>query len=196
MPITGDFAKLEKALMELGALGRPAIVQVAAANIGQAFVTEVQLGFRKAVDPYGNPWAPLAKKRKRQGKKKRGDKILRDTGRLANSINVSSDGNSAKVGTNVEYAAYHQYGTGGHKASTRVQAVDKSGRFKEKDAFGKRKTGIVGIKLLEFKEGGGKIPARPFLPMDSLPASYAAEATRIVKLVVKNASPMLVGAAE
>ena len=121
--------------------------------------------------PVRQPWAPLAKKRKRHGKKKRGDKILRDTGRLANSISASNDGNSAKVGTNVEYAAYHQYGTGGHKASMRVQTVGKNGRFKSKNSFGKRKGGVIGIKLLEFKEGGGKIPARPFLPMDSLPAS-------------------------
>lgn len=117
MPLNGDFAKLDRAIAELAALGNPRVVSVAAANVAQAVVAEVQLGFRKQQDPYGAAWAPLKRDRarnkkaaKKNGKSSKG-KILRDTGRLANSITGRASSNQVVVGTNVEYAAYHQYGT-------------------------------------------------------------------------------------
>lgn len=117
MPLDGDFDKLDRAIAELASLGNGRIVSVAAANVAQALVAEVQLGFRKQADPYGAPWAPLKRDRKRNidAGKKRGrsskGKILRDTGRLANSITGVAVGGQVTVGTNVECASYHQYGT-------------------------------------------------------------------------------------
>jgi phage gpG-like protein len=73
--------------------------------------TKVQQGFRESVDPSGNPWRELAEdtvKSRRKGKKKRGPKILIDTGRLRNSISAKSDDQGFKIGTNVEYGVYHQ----------------------------------------------------------------------------------------
>jgi phage gpG-like protein len=61
----------------------------------------VQLGFRKGVDPYGKPWAPL---------KRRNGKPLRDTGRLANSFTARPTAEGFVVGTNTDYAPHHQWG--------------------------------------------------------------------------------------
>ena len=193
MPVTGDFAKLDKAINELSKLANPALVQVAATGIAQALATEVQLGFRKEQDPDGNKWPALKAKRKRKGKGKRGNKILRDTGRLANSITGRATGNTAVVGTNVSYGPYHQYGTGGHKASSRAQPTNKKGRFVAKEKAGKVKRGAVAVKLIQFKEGGGKIPARPFLPMATLPESYASEIGYVITQVLKRSAPGFFG---
>jgi phage virion morphogenesis protein len=82
-------------------------------GIGQVLVTETDLAFRAQADPWGNAWAKLSEvtlQRRRKGKGKGSNKILRDTGRLANSINYRADAASVSVGTNVVYAAMHQFG--------------------------------------------------------------------------------------
>lgn len=194
MPVTGDFAKLDKALLQLGKLGSPGLVNVCAANVGEAMVTEVRFGFRKGQDPDGNPWAPIKRQRRRKGKGKGGNKILRDTGRLANSISAQVTGGTVIVGTNVEYGPYHQYGTAGHSADfSRKQAVDSRGKFTSK-LKGKRKA--VDSRVLTFKEGNGAIPPRPFLPMQALPKTYAAEIAYVITQVMKRAAPGFLGAAE
>lgn len=117
MPVTGDFARLARLIQELGTLGGPTVIARAAFGAQAALVTEVQLSFREERTPYGEKWAGLKKDRARNkkaskvnGKSAKG-KILRDTGRLANSITGTVDGASARVGTNVVYGRYHQEGT-------------------------------------------------------------------------------------
>ncbi len=69
----------------------------------------------------GGKWKALSKateRSRRKGRKNRGNKILQDSARLRNSVSpAQKDGNifrlentSVEVGTNVEYAAIHQYG--------------------------------------------------------------------------------------
>ena len=195
MPVTGDWSKLEKAIHELSKLGSPRVTDIAAKNVAVAMTTEVQLTFRKEQTPDGSGWAPLKRGRSRKGGGKGRGKILRDTGRLANSITGVAAGNSVIVGTNVEYAPYHQFGTKGHGAAFgRKQAVDSRGAFTNKTK-GKRKT--VAERVLTFKDGGGAIPARPFLPLDTLPAAWQNSAARVIVEVLKQTAPMLLsGAAE
>lgn len=76
-------------------------------------------------------------------------KILQRSGRLAGSITPSSDGTSATVGTNVVYAAIHQFG-----GETKAHVIEP--RFKNALAFG-------GIFAKRVNHPGSKIPARPFL---------------------------------
>jgi len=81
--------------------------------IGSALADNIRLTFHDGRDPWGRPWAPLspatlAKRRKGNGSGE--DRPLRDTGRLMNSIIHHATRNSVTVGTNVEYAATHQYG--------------------------------------------------------------------------------------
>lgn len=75
--------------------------------------------------------------------------ILQDTGRLASSISPSSDATSAMVGTNVKYAAIHQFG-----GQTRPHVIRP--KNKRALAFGGRVVRSV-------NHPGSNIPARPFL---------------------------------
>lgn len=119
------------------------------ARIGAAILSQVQLGFRAGRAPTGEAWAPL---------KSRSGQPLRDTGRLRNSIIPKADSEGVTVGTNVSYAAVHQFGA-------TIRPKNKP--------------------FLMFKTGDGRfvrtkkvvVPARPFLPIDangqaSLPRSY------------------------
>lgn len=117
MPLTGNFAALERMSQDLARLASPAVTLRVALAIKEVLVTEVRLSMRKEQTPYGDALAPLKRDRTRNKKaaKKNGrsskGKILRDTGRLANSIAGSIDGARVMVGTNVKYGAFHQYGT-------------------------------------------------------------------------------------
>lgn len=81
------------------------------------------------------------------------NKILQSSGRLASSIQAQSDANSAVVGTNLVYAAIHQFGgkTGPHQ----IRPLNKKAL-----AFG-------GIVRKVVNHPGSKIPARPFLQLTS-----------------------------
>lgn len=86
-------------------------------TIGRTIVTSnIPLQFRNESDPYGLRWKALSKKtqaRRRKGKRKnKRNKILRDTGHLAKSFTFQARKNTLLIGTNVEYAAHHQFGTG------------------------------------------------------------------------------------
>ena len=102
---------LDEAIARLDEIGQRArdlrpVLAVAAEDLK----TLVDDSFEQSRAPDGSPWAPLASStvaRRRQGS----SKPLIDTGRLRNSINASSGPSSLKVGTNVPYAAYHQFGT-------------------------------------------------------------------------------------
>lgn len=83
---------------------------------------------------------------------------LRDTNRLMNSFTIKADQNSVVVGTNVEYAATHQYGAAKFSFGTVVAKVPAHyrtfrGRFQIKVKAHDRK----------MKLPWGNIPARPFM---------------------------------
>lgn len=80
---------------------------------------------------------------------KRDGMILQKSGRLANSIVEYSDNDTAVVGTNVEYAAIHQFG-----GETRPHVILP--RNKQALAFN-------GRVVKKVNHPGSKIPARPFL---------------------------------
>lgn len=71
-------------------------------GIGRVLKSNVQLGFKLSRSPAGAPWKPL---------KVRKGKPLRDTGILRNSIDYSAGKTEVEIGTNVDYAPYHQFGT-------------------------------------------------------------------------------------
>lgn len=80
---------------------------------------------------------------------KRDGMILQKSGRLVNSIVEYSDNDSAVVGTNIEYAAIHQFG-----GETRPHEIRP--RNKQALAFN-------GRVVKKVNHPGSKIPARPFL---------------------------------
>lgn len=64
--------------------------------------------FEKETSPFGEKWKPLssATLQKSKGIKKK----LVDKGKLVNSIHTSHTATSATIGTNIKYAAIHQFG--------------------------------------------------------------------------------------
>ena len=83
----------------------------------------------------------------------RNHKILQKTGRLRNSITEASDNDSARVGTNVAYAAIHNFG--GQTAAHMIYP-----RHKKALAWA---TGAHPVKSV--KHPGSRIPARPFMQL-------------------------------
>lgn len=77
--------------------------------------------FRKSVEPYGKPWAPVYRNRKRdrrarakraaKGLPPRADKPLVDTGRLRASVAAYPTSTGLRVVLPPTYASFHQEGT-------------------------------------------------------------------------------------
>ncbi len=94
----------------------------------------------------GRPrWEPSARAKNENGA------TLQKSGRLASSITTDYDASSVVIGSNVEYAAIHQFG-GKTKAHT-IRPVKAKAL-----AFG-------GSVVKSVNHPGSTIPARPFLPV-------------------------------
>lgn len=132
--------------------------------IGAAWADFSRLSFTESATPTGKAWAPLTS---RQGQP------LLDTGRLRNSITHLVQGNTLEIGTNWPWAHVHQFG---------AEIVP------------------VRAKLLRFTVGGARgrdrvvfakkvvIPARPFLPVSDIPASWREVAVQIISSFVSSAT--------
>ena len=72
--------------------------------IGAYGVSSTQMRFRQGVSPDGDPWQKSARVNATGGQ------TLVDTGRLRNSIFSETTSHSAAWGTNLIYAAAHQFG--------------------------------------------------------------------------------------
>ena len=99
------------------------------------------------------------------GIKHRQGRVLRDSGALQNSISERADDDTAEVGTNLVYAAIHQFGGEIKRAARSQQAY-----------FHQRKNGSVGNRFVKksrsnFSQwvtiGSGVVnmPARPYLSL-------------------------------
>lgn len=103
--ISATDRELRAALARLAAFGRdPAPVLKV---IGQDLITSTQERIRDQVTPEGTAWPAL---RPDYAAAKRGSGILVESGRLIGSFTRKVDGRELLVGTNVLYAAIHQFG--------------------------------------------------------------------------------------
>jgi phage virion morphogenesis protein len=112
---------------------RPALEE-----IGAHIEASTKLNFSGQHDPFGNAWPSLSDVTlARRRKKGKGAQILRDTGRLMNSINHQVNSNSVEIGPDeVVYAAMQQFGA-------------------KQGAFGRNKRGAP--------IPWGDVPPRPFM---------------------------------
>lgn len=136
-------------------LGGPERTRALAA-LGGVLANRIRLGFRMGQSPYGAAWLPI-------NPAFRTGQPLRDTGRLQRSINAQVQGDAVLVGTNVRYAATHQFGA--------TIKPKKAARL----AIPLANKGLVMSK-------GVTIPARPFMPIQGgqvvLPPAWAKSALR------------------
>ncbi|RUW41520.1 phage virion morphogenesis protein [Mesorhizobium sp. M2A.F.Ca.ET.015.02.1.1] len=147
-------------------------------EIASFLVTRTQRHFQTETGPDGK-WQPLSPRTaaRRIGRRQRGNAhILRDTGRLYQSITGEASDTEASVGTNVLYAAIHQLG-GEVKIPAREQDIhlgrtNRGRRFVKASAKRKETMRVtIGAHAIE-------IPARPFLYLDD---EDEAEIQRIVE---------------
>jgi phage virion morphogenesis protein len=77
-------------------------------DIGEFLIETHQQRFIDMQAPDGTPWEPLAPET--LAKKQRPDRILTETGILADTLNYQISNNQLLFGTNMEYGATHQFG--------------------------------------------------------------------------------------
>jgi phage virion morphogenesis protein len=111
-------------------------------EIGEIIVTQTQDAFDDSKAPDGSAWKPSL----------RGGQTLVNTARLRRSINYQTGKNSVEVGTNVVYAAIHQFGG---KTKAHVIRPKKGKALMWPGAAHPVKS---------VNHPGSDIPARPFLP--------------------------------
>lgn len=148
---SADIKQLQELVKAVSAIRRAGFRQGLVRALAQTMKAEVMLTFEESQDLYGKKWKPL----KATSGRRVGGMPLLDTSNLRNSINVRVMGSSRFViGTNVKYAAVHQYGYNKrtqHKVR-KTGKLDKNGRY--------RKGRVKGLSK-KYRAG---IPARPYLP--------------------------------
>lgn len=145
--------------------------------IGGELLKRVQLGFRNSQSPEGVPWAPL---------KKRTGKPLVDSSRLRDSITYIVNGDSGSVGTNVIYAAIHNFGGDIQHAARSQQAYFKKGKDGISNKFVKKNRSNFS-QWVTIGAHSVTIPARSFLPTGELPSPWRDSILRIIQSHLQHA---------
>jgi phage gpG-like protein len=143
-------------------------------GIGDGIVADAQMRFRDSRDPYGQAWLALSKRTIAQ-RRKGSSKPLLDSGRLRDTITPRLVGADAvHVGTNVLYAAIHQFGgVIQHHPQSRLVRLRK--RADGRTVFAKNSHKRAITKFGTNTTGWSvRIPARPYLATTErgLPREY------------------------
>ena len=162
--VTGDFNGLKRLVENFDELASGRFRSRLSGRLADAARAEVTKSFDQERDPYGQKWTPLKpatiKARKGGGA---GAKILQDTRRLRKSVTsdraYTHDAGGFTVGTNVEYAAIHNFG-GTIPPSTRI----KFSTSQLRGANGRFGRHITRASSRGSWNNGIQIPRRQFLP--------------------------------
>jgi phage virion morphogenesis protein len=130
-------------------------------NIGKYLVSSTRRRFETGVGADGSPWPPSLRVLAHGGK------TLVDSARLMQSVTFLAADNAVEVGSNVDYAAIHQFG-GDIKQSARSQDLHfkkhkRTGKLLK--GFRKAKDGNV-TQTVQIPARTITMPARPFLGID------------------------------
>lgn len=145
--------ELEKLIERLGSMTTPLN------DIAEYLHMSVDARARRQVAPDGTPWAPLSP---RTLARKKGKKILRESGALLDTLRHQVSNDELQFGTDRPYGAIHQFG-GKIEHAARSQQV----YFKEKG-------GVVGNRFVKKRHSNfaqwvthgartTQMPARPYL---------------------------------
>ena len=127
--------------------------------VGQRHLNYIDENFR--LQGAERAWRPLATSTRANPRRGAGARILRDTGRLAQSFTSRLRGRSVEVGTNVQYAEFHEEGTRPYVIlPTRAKAL----RFFTAD----------GVRFARSVQHPG-LPARKMLPSKRLAENLAGD---------------------
>jgi phage gpG-like protein len=165
MTITVDTAQVIAAINLLQQ--RANNLQPAFNQIGAAIQNHITLDLGVGRNPWGTPFVPLKKPRKRQGSRIAGDVPLNDTHKhIYNKITFHTDANGVEIGMfeNVPIGATHQYGATIQRAERSQKAYFKVNKTTGVSRFAsKRKANFE--QRVTIGAHSAVIPARPFLPI-------------------------------
>ncbi len=99
---------LGPALMMLNALGDDRRLAEGLAQIGGLIESQTRERFTTKIAPGGEPWAPWSERY--AASRRRGHSLLVAEGHLRDSIMWELDADELRVGSNLVYAAIHQFG--------------------------------------------------------------------------------------
>lgn len=143
-----DMSGLQSGLDELN--GKLTDMRPLWEGIGQAVVSETVQRFSKEQAPDGSRWEQSVRA------KEEGGKTLTDRGHLRDSITYSLSATGVEVGTDMVYAAIHQFG--GKTAPHVIRPTEKKA-WKFGNVFAK----FGNVFAKKVNHPGSVIPARPFL---------------------------------
>lgn len=123
-------------------------LQTVFADIGEYGLLSIEDRFSHQIGPDGRPWADLHPQTRAQ---KRHPKILTESGRLRGSYIYRAGSDQVEIGTNVRYAAIHQFG--GQTRPHMIQARNKKALF----------WAGASHPVRAVHHPGSRIPARPVL---------------------------------
>jgi phage virion morphogenesis protein len=124
-------------------------------SIGEYMVRETELRFDAQEDPEGNAWEDLAPATWRS---KKHAKILTEKSNLRSRIVYRAGSESVRIGTNVVYAAVHQFGL-----DEQVNVSGHRRKVKSRDVKSGRKKTASGVSFVTAHLRKAHIPARPYL---------------------------------
>lgn len=189
--ITGDFNGLAKLVENFDELASGRFRSRLSARLADAARHEVTKSFDQERDPYGQKWQLLAAatiKARRGGGA--GAKILQDTRRLRQSVTsdraYTHDASGFEIGTNVEYAAIHNYG-GVIPPQTRIRFAT----YQPRASNGRLMRHVTRASSRGTWANGIHIPRRQFLPDGQLgpiwTEAFKKEASVFITDLFKNA---------
>lgn len=135
--IDGETEELLARLNQISGIDKAGVMNA----IAEGLRTSTLERFRSEESPEGNKWKPSIRA------EKQGGKTLTKSAGLKNSIQAQADGSGAAVGTNLVYAATHQFGD-----ERTIRA--KRGRYL-RFRIGDNWVSVPSVRV--------NIPARPFL---------------------------------
>ncbi|MCX2717826.1 phage virion morphogenesis protein [Helicobacter sp. MIT 21-1697] len=152
MPKTIPLAQCVKIMQDMQAKAND--LEPVMAHIANALYNSTSQSFEKESSPFGEKWTPLAPStlKKSKGIKKK----LIDKGKLVKSIHTAHTSTQASIGTNIKYAAIHQFGGyagRGHKSKIPQRAflpIDKEGNI-PKNVQEDIKEAVIDYMLEDFK---------------------------------------------
>ena len=170
--LIGDFSSLWRLIRAARHLATPqgqaGVVRAAAWGA----LSALEERFATATDPRGQPWKPSLRAQLEGGQ------TLSDTGRLRRSFSVRATGPwGFSIGTNVRYAAPHQFG------ATITPKRARYLRFRLAGGRGRRKGGRgrwVTVARVD-------LPARPFFPEGNDLGRYAPHMAEAIQAYLRRA---------
>ncbi|MGE7992543.1 phage virion morphogenesis protein [Pseudomonas sp. NPDC089554] len=132
-------------------------------DIAEYLHMSVDARARRQVAPDGSPWAPLSP---RTLARKKGNKTLRESGALLDTLRHQVSNDELQFGTDRPYGALHQFGG----------KVDHAARSQQ--VYFKEKGGVVGNRFVKKRQSNFsqwvthgarsvEMPARPYLGLSS-----------------------------